>query len=433
MKSMDRYARMLGNLKTSRSIELFSRLYGRREGELARQLSRYTELVKCHEDIFHSDKPLYIISAPGRTELLGNHTDHNNGRVMAAAVNIDTLAAVTPREDKRVIIHSAGFSPIDISLDDVSIKEEEKGGSAALVRGVAAGMLARDHHVGGFEAAVTSDVLSGSGLSSSAAFEVMICVILDALYNGSSLSALERAEIAQQAESEYFGKPSGLMDQLASAAGGLVYIDFKNLPDAPELHPLTFDFAEHGYSIAVVNTRGSHNNLTGEYASIRNEMEHVASVFNEKNLRRVREDEFWQNIGQVRHACGERACLRAAHFFNENERVRQAEKAARSNDCDRLKQLILLSGRSSWELLQNVYVPGSTQPLSLALALSEDVLRDRGAWRVHGGGFAGTILSIVPDDLLDSFIRRMESVFGAGCCHVLSIRPEGAMCVMHEA
>lgn len=429
---MDRYARMLSTLKTRTAMERFSRLYGRREGELARQLTRYTELVKRHEDIFHSSAPLYMISAAGRTELLGNHTDHNNGKVMAAAVNMDTLAAVTPREDNRIQIQSAGFPALDISLDALAMKEEEKGSSAALVRGVAARMAELGYKVGGFDAAITSDVLSGSGLSSSACYEVLIVLILDTLYNGSTIDAVTRAKISQYAENEYFGKPSGLMDQLASSVGGLVYIDFKNLPDEPEIHPLTFDFSRKSYSLIVVNTRGSHDDLTVEYASVRSDMNHVAAVFNEKVLRRVRPDEFWQNIGQVRHACGDRACLRAAHYFNENDRVKQLEKAVKNDDFERIKALVLASGRSSWQMLQNVYVPGASQPVALGLALAEEILQSKGAWRVHGGGFAGTILNIVPDEMVDSFVRRMDNVFGTGSCHVLSVRPEGAMCVFEE-
>ncbi|MBO2516663.1 MAG: galactokinase [Clostridiales bacterium] len=414
-------------------MERFSRLYGRREGELARQLTRYTELVKRHEDIFHAnDKPLFLISAPGRTEILGNHTDHNNGRVMAAAINLDTLAAVTPREDMLVHIQSAGFPTLDLDFSCLDIQEDEKGTSAALVKGVARRMKDLGFSIGGFDAAITSDVLGGSGLSSSAAYEVLICAVLDRLYNGSRMDPAERAKISQYAENVYFGKPSGLMDQMASSVGGLVYIDFKNLPGDADIHPLNLDLSKHGYDLVVVNTKGSHDDLTDEYAAIRTEMNDVAAFFGEKVLRRVRPDEFMLHIGEIRQKCSDRACLRAAHFFNENERVKQLEKAVRNEDIPSFLRLVNASGESSRTLLQNIHVPGVSQPVSLALMMAQEVLRDKGALRVHGGGFAGTTLNVVPHDRLDTFVRSMESVFGTGCCYVLSIRPEGAVCVFEE-
>ena len=431
---MDRYTRMLSSLKSASAMETFCRLYGRREGELARQLTRYTELVKRHEDIFHAnDKPLYLISAPGRTEILGNHTDHNNGRVMAAAVNLDTLAAVTPRDDMLVHIQSEGFPTLDLDLSDLEIREDEKGTSAALVRGVARRMKDLGYLIGGFDADITSNVLAGSGLSSSAAYEVLICAIMDKLFNGAVIDAPARAKIGQYAENVYFGKPSGLMDQMASSVGGLVFIDFKNLPDDAEIRPLSLDLAKYGYDMVIVNTRGSHDDLTDEYASIRKEMNDVAAFFGEKVLRRVRSDEFMLHIGEIRRQCSDRACLRAAHFFNENERVRQMEKAVRNEDIPAFLSLVNKSGESSRTLLQNIHVPGTSQPISLALMMAQNTLQGEGAVRVHGGGFAGTTLNIVPTGKLDPFVRAMESIFGSGCCHVLSIRPEGAVCVFEEA
>ena len=431
---MDRYTRMLSSLKSASAMETFCRLYGRREGELARQLTRYTELVKRHEDIFHAnDKPLYLISAPGRAEILGNHTDHNNGRVMAAAVSLDTLAAVTPRDDMLVHIQSEGFPTLDLDLSDLVIREDEKGTSAALVRGVARRMTDLGYKIGGFDADITSNVLSGSGLSSSAAYEMLICVIFDKLYNGSVIEAPVRAKIGQYTENVYFGKSSGLMDQMACSVGGLVYIDFKNLPDEAEIRPMNLDLVKHGYDMVVVNTRGSHVNLTNEYDAIRREMNDVAAFFGEKVLRRVRSDEFMLHIGEIRRQCSDRACLRAAHFFNENERVRQMEKAVRNEDIPAFLSLVNRSGESSRTLLQNIHVPGTSQPISLALMMAQNTLQGEGAVRVHGGGFAGTTLNIVPTGKLDSFVRAMEGIFGSGCCHVLSIRPEGAVCVFEEA
>lgn len=425
---MDSYALMLAALKKTNAMERFTRLYGHREGELARQLTRYSRLVKAHEDYFHADgAPLYLVSAPGRTEIIGNHTDHNNGRVLAAAVNLDCVACVSPREDRMVHIHSEGFPDIELSLDELERKPEEEGTSAALVRGVAFRMLESGFQIGGFDAAITSDVLGGSGLSSSAAYEVLICAILDTLYNGFTMDSTLRAKISQFAENEYFGKPSGLMDQMASSTGGLVTIDFKG---EPQVQPLSFGFNEAGYSLVVVNTGGSHDNLTPEYAAVRTEMQEVAAFFGEKVLRRVRPEQLWQNMGALREKVGERAILRAMHFFAENERVKNMVQAVRLNDLRAMFENVIASGESSWMLLQNVYPAGGRQQLSLALAMAASLLKGKGAWRVHGGGFAGTTLNFVPNDMVDEFVRRMEAVFGSRSCFVLDVRPEGAAIVL---
>lgn len=425
---MDSYAQMLAQLKRPHAMERFARLYGHREGELARQFTRYTQLVKIHEDLFHaSSKPVYLISAPGRTEIIGNHTDHNNGRVLAAAVNLDCIACVTPRDDDLVRIHSQGFPVIELSVSDLEKKAEEEGTSAALVKGVAQGMINHGYKVGGFDAAITSDVLGGSGLSSSAAYEVLICAIEDILYNGFTVSSTLRAQISQYAENVYFGKPSGLMDQMASSTGGLVTIDFKA---DPEVQPLSFAFNEAGYSLVVVNTRGSHDNLTPEYAAVREEMQNVAAFFGKQVLRQVRPEQFSQKIGPIREKLGERAVLRAMHYFDENERVKQMVHAIRMNDLCAMFENIIASGESSWMLLQNVHMPGGYQPLSLALAMAASMLRGKGAWRVHGGGFAGTTLNFVPNDLVDEFVGRMEAVFGEHACFVLDVRPDGAALVL---
>ena len=425
---MDSYAQMLALLKRSPAMERFTHLYGHREGELARQLTRYSRLVKAHEDLFHAESaPLFLISAPGRTEIIGNHTDHNNGRVLAAAVNLDCLACVSPRQDQTVRIHSQGYPAIELSIDDLDKRPEEEGTSAALVRGVARGMKERGFQLGGFDAAVTSDVMGGSGLSSSAAYEVMICAIFDALYNGFTVGSTPRAQIAQYAENEYFGKPSGLMDQMASSTGGLVTIDFKHAD--PEVTPLTFSFNDAGYSLVVVNTGGSHDNLTPEYAAVRSEMQDVANFFGEKVLRQVRPEQLWQNMGAVREKLGERPVLRALHFFQENERVKQLVHGIRTNDLRSIFEAVTASGESSWMLLQNVYPAGKSQPLSLGLAIAAGTLRGKGAWRVHGGGFAGTTLNFVPNEMVDEFVKRMEDVFGEHACFVLDVRPEGAAVV----
>lgn len=425
---MNSYAQMLAKLQRPAAMERFSRLYSRRSGELARQLSRYTQLVKAHEELFHADdQPLYMISAPGRTEIIGNHTDHNNGRVLAAAVNLDCLACVSKRGDMTVRIQSAGYPGIELSLNDLEKHADEEGTSAALVRGVAKAMADKGYTLGGFDAAVTSDVLGGSGLSSSAAYEVMVCAIIDALYNGFRVDAITRAQIAQYAENEYFGKPSGLMDQMASSVGGLVTIDFKN---EPQVTPLFYDFQAAGYSLIVVNTGGSHDNLTEEYASIRTEMQGVAEMLGYKVLREARQDEIKKNVNALREKLGERAVLRAMHFFDENRRVKAMVQAIQNGDLQAMFENIIASGESSWMMLQNLYPAGKKeQPLALALAVARCRLLGKGAWRVHGGGFAGTTLNVVPNAQVDEFVQAMEWVFGEHACLVLDVRPEGAAVV----
>ena len=421
---MNEYARMLVQLKLSPAMERFQQLYGRRNGEVARQISRYTGLVKAHEEIYHAqNRPLYLISAPGRTEIIGNHTDHNNGRVLAAAVNLDCLCCVSARDDMQVRIHSAGYPEIQLSLEDLEIHPEEEGTSAALVRGVARGMADRGYRLGGFDAVVTSDVLGGSGLSSSAAYEVMVCAVLDALYNGFVVDSTTRAQISQYAENVFFGKPSGLMDQMACSTGGLVAIDFKA---EPKVTPLSFDFQEAGYSLIVVNTGGSHDNLTAEYASIRTEMEAVAQALNSSVLRQARPEEMWKRMPELRERLGERAVLRAMHYYFENKRVKDMVQAVRDRDLPGMFENIIASGQSSWMYLQNVYVAGQHQPLALALAMAGYMLQGKGAWRVHGGGFAGTTLNFVPNEMVDDFVCQMEAVFGARSCFVLNVRPVGA-------
>ena len=425
---MCNYSDMLAKIKRQPSLERLSRLYGLRNGELAKQVSRYTGLVKTHEDSFHTKAPLYMISAPGRTEIIGNHTDHNNGRVLAAAVNLDCLACVSPRDDMTVRIQSAGYPGIELSLDDLSKHPEEEGTSAALVRGVAKAMADRGYRLGGFDAAVTSDVIGGSGLSSSAAYEVMVCAVIDALYNGFTVDSTVRAQISQYAENEYFGKPSGLMDQMACSTGGLVTIDFKDVKN-PVVEPLFYDFQQAGYSLVVVNTGGSHDNLTDEYAAVRTEMQAVANALGRDVLRQVRPEELWQAIPELRIKLGERPILRALHFMSENRRVKDMVAGIRNGDLNAMFESIIASGESSWMLLQNLYPAGKEQPLSLALAMASYQLKGKGAWRVHGGGFAGTTLNFVPNAQVEDFVSKLEAVFGLHSCYVLNVRPEGAAVV----
>ena len=424
---MDIYTSMLSRVQSREGVEKLGRLYGGKDGALARQISRYSRLVKQHEECYHSHGKLDIISSPGRIEIIGNHTDHNNGRVLAAAVNLDTLCAVSPRQDQIVRIQSEGFVPLEIRLDDLNRHEEEKGTSAALVRGVARAMTDRGCRIGGFDAVMVSDVVSGSGLSSSAAYEVLIALVFDHLYNGSRMGPTERAQISQYAENAYFGKPSGLMDQMACSTGGMISIDFK---DDPIVESLSYRFGEHGYDLVVVNTRSSHDDLTDAYASIRSEMNAVAGFFGKHVLREVRPEELWKNIPQLRQQLGDRPVMRAVHFYDENERVKKMIHDVRSGDTERILEAIRASGDSSQKLLQNVSMPGCTQPIALALMAAQHVLHGRGAWRVHGGGFAGTTLNIVPVELTNEFVERMDVIFGKDACFVLDVRKDGPVVVL---
>ncbi len=422
---MNQYANMIRNLKSPEGMQRLMHLYGNRDGMLVEQTARYTGILKRHEELFHeTEQEVMLISAPGRTEIGGNHTDHNRGRVLAAAVNLDTLSAVSARKDMEVHLYSDGYPALVLDLNELAVVEAEKGTTAALIRGVAARMKELGYKIGGFNAAVTSSVASGSGLSSSAAFEVMVCAILDQLYNGFTLDFITRAKISQYAENVYFGKPSGLLDQMASSAGGLVTVDFRN--DDPEVRAMNFDFAKYGYSLVVVATGGSHADLTDDYAAIPAEMKQVAACFKEPYLRRVRPEEFYQALPKLRGKVSDRALMRAMHFFEEDERVVRQVSALDRNDLFAFMWEIICSGRSSYMYLQNVYAHNDDQSLSLALAMAEHLLMDKdGAWRIHGGGFAGTTLNFVPDSQLKHFIETMENAFGEKCCHVLSIRPEG--------
>lgn len=423
---MNQYASMIRKLKTPAVMEKLIYLYGSRDGMMVEQTARYISVLKRHEEYFNAAGHVLLISAPGRTEIGGNHTDHNHGKVLAAAVNLDTLAAVSAREDTLVHVHSEGYPAMTIDLGNLAICEEERGTTAALIRGVAARMAELGYKIGGFDAVITSTVAPGSGLSSSAAFEVMTCAVLDALYNGFKMAETERATIGQYAENVYFGKPSGLLDQMASANGGLVAVDFKHGESA--VTPMAYDFAKKGYALVVVATGGSHDDLTDEYAAIPAEMKAVAACFGEGCLRRVRPEEFYQALPALRDKVSDRAILRAIHFFEENKRVVRQVEALRNDDLPAFFKEIIASGRSSYMYLQNVYAQKrpTEQSLSVALALAEHMLDGKGAWRIHGGGFAGTTLNFVPQADLPAFIEMMEGAFGERCCHVLDIRPVGA-------
>ena len=416
---------MIQELETPETAAQLARLYGNDPETVAKQKARYGAMIRQHRKLFGDRGKIALISAPGRTEIGGNHTDHNHGRVLAAAVNLDTLCAVTPRNDMTVQFHSHGYSPIEIRLDDLSVHDDEKGTTMALIRGVAAGMKEAGYRIGGFDAVVTSTVAGGSGLSSSAALEVMLTGVLDALYNRFDMPYVLRAQISQRAENIWFGKPSGLLDQMASAAGGLVTVDFRD-PAQPEVQALQYDFARKGYALVVVATGGSHADLTDQYSAIPAEMRAVARCCGQSVLRDVTTEELMARAAEIRKSAGDRALMRAFHFVNEDARVPEQVKALREDRMEDFLQLIIDSGRSSYMYLQNVYGPGTDQSLSLALCMAEEMLAGKGAWRIHGGGFAGTTLNFVPTAEIGRFVETMDRTFGEGACKVLNIRPEGA-------
>lgn len=370
----------------------------------------------------------YVFSASGRTEISGNHTDHQHGCVLAASVNLKTTALVTLNEAGIIRVISEGYAPVEVNVGYLSIHPEETNTTAALIRGVASSFAQRGAKLGGFDASVSSAVLPGSGLSSSAAFEVLIGNILNTLFFDGKLDAVEIARIGQYAENVYFGKPCGLMDQAASSVGGMVFIDFAN-PENPVVEKINFDFAATGHALCIIDTGADHADLTDEYAAIPQELKAVCAFFGKEFLRDVPEDDFWRQLPALRAAVGDRPILRAIHVYNENRRVLMQKQALADSDFDAFLRLVRESGKSSWCLLQNVIPRGQTkhQEVALALALAEKLLNGQGACRVHGGGFAGTIQAFVPMDRLDAFKTGMEEVLGAGKCHVLSIVPGGGM------
>jgi galactokinase len=403
------------------------KIYG---GDAPKQAARLAGVAARFAEHFPA-RDIAVFSAPGRSEIGGNHTDHNRGKVLAASVSLDNLAVAAKTDEARVRVKSAGYNMNDVDLADLAPVASETGHSNAMVRGICAGFAQRGYAVGGFEAATASDVLGGSGLSSSAAFAVLVGTILSEFYNGGGIPPLEIARIAQYAENEFVGKPCGLMDQTACAVGGFVAIDFKDAA-RPAVRKVEFDFAASGHALCVVNTGGSHADLTGDYAAVRGEMEAVARALGREVLREASKQALLENLPNVRKACGDRAVLRALHFFAENDRVDAQAEALERGDFGAFLSLVKESGRSSFMYNQNVYngKPAGRQPVSLALALSETLLGGRGAWRVHGGGFAGTIQAFVPLDLLGEYRAAMEGAFGAGACYVLKVRPFGALRVL---
>lgn len=386
----------------------------------------YEELKQKFRDTFHMPAR-YLFSAPGRTELSGNHTDHQLGKVLAGAVDLDTVAAVALNGERVIRVLSEGYPLCEIDLSSLAARPGETGTTAALIRGTAAGIAARCCAIPGFDAYVTSRVLAGSGLSSSAAFEVLLGTVIDRLA-GADMTALEIAQLAQRVENVYFGKPCGLMDQAASSLGGVITIDFAD-ELSPQVERLDLDLAALGYALCIVDSGADHADLTDEYAAIPGELGLVSAHFGEKHLREVPEADFWAALPALRRAAGDRAVLRAVHIYRENLRVEEQVAALRAGDFDRFLALVKESGRSSWMYLQNVVPAGykAHQDLGVALALSEKLLDGQGACRVHGGGFAGTIQAFVPLERLEGFRAGIDAALGAGSCHVVTIRPEGGV------
>jgi len=370
----------------------------------------------------------YIFSGPGRTEISGNHTDHQHGCVLAGAVNLETTAQVSFNGSDLIRVFSDGFEPVTVNLTELSPRPEEYNTTAALVRGVAAAFDHRGAKLQGIDAVVHSTVLPGSGLSSSAAFEVLFGTIFNELFLDQKLNAIEIAQIGQYAENVYFGKPSGLMDQMASSVGGMVFIDFEN-PSDPYVEKLDFDFEKAGYALCIIDSGADHADLTDEYAAVTKELKEVCSHFGKEVLREIPEEEFVQNIPALRETVPDRAILRAMHFYRENDRVRKQVAALKNNNFEAFLQLVSESGRSSWMYLQNITPTGAVahQDVAVALSVCDLFLQGRGAYRVHGGGFAGTIQAFVPVDMLDPFKANIEAVLGKGKCHILSIRSQGGI------
>ena len=392
------------------------------------EYDRHIELIRSFETTFGEGREISLFSAPGRTEIGGNHTDHQNGCVLAAAVDLDTVAAVSLNGENVIRIQSQGYPLCTVDLNDLRVRKEEENTTPALIRGVAAAFSQMGCRIQGFDAYVVSNVLRGSGLSSSAAFEVLMGVILNGLFFDGRTDAVKIAQIGQYAENVYFGKPCGLMDQMASSVGNLVFIDFCD-PKDPAVRKINFDFSKTNHSLCIIDSGADHADLTEEYAAIPGELKTICGYFGKSVLREVPRKEFYAAIPQLRKLAGDRAVLRGMHFYDEDQRVCREAEALGNGDFDQFLKLVGQSGQSSWMYLQNVIPAGSTkhQEVALALALCREHLAGRGAYRVHGGGFAGTVQAFVPNDILDSFQKAVEAVLGQGSCHVLSIRPVGGM------
>lgn len=422
---MKKCSQLIEEIKANQYQDLFKSIYVD-ENKYDSTKERYIQALEKFITLY-GDQEVEIYSAPGRSEICGNHTDHQLGKVVAGAINLDIIAIVSKSEEIKIVSDEYDLKPIQIN--DLDKKEAEVGTSVGLVRGVTARFKELGYQIGGFKAYMTSEVLQGSGLSSSAAFEVMIGTILSGLYNEMKIDPVEIAKIGQYSENVYFEKPCGLMDQCASSVGSLIHIDFN---DDTKVTKIDVDFESFDHSLCIVDVHASHADLTADYASIPAEMKSVAKYFNQEVLANVSEQEFYHELPSIRKQVGDRAVLRAMHLFAENKRVDELLKALNQGDFKTFKEIITASGNSSFKYLQNVYSNFyvDKQAVSIALALSEQLLQDKGVCRVHGGGFAGTIQAFVENDYVETYRKEMDRYFGEGSCHVLKIRKQGGIKVL---
>ena len=423
MQTLDSLINRLNN----GSVNALAGLYGNDQAVLQIQTERYHNLLNKFRSLFPASE-VEVFSSPGRTEIGGNHTDHNYGRVLAGAVNLDNIAVAAPNNSNKVRLQSMGYPKFEVDLNNLKPDSSEFYTSGSLIRGICARLLELGYKTGGFDVCIDGAVPKGSGLSSSASFEVLIGAIFSHLFNDGKLDPIQNAIIGQYAENNFFGKPCGLMDQTACSVGGLITIDFKN-PANPIVKKINFDFIATGFSLIITDTGGNHADLNNEYASLPTEMKSVAAELGAKVLREVSLEEIVEKIPLLREKTGDRAILRAIHFQGDNQRVAEQVEALENNDFNSFLEMVIASGQSSYMYNQNIYPVTNVkeQGISLALALSDLLLKGKGAWRVHGGGFAGTIQAFVPKDLQEKYISTLEHVFGKGSCHNLFIRPQGAI------
>ena len=420
---------LLGELKARQQDKKLKEIYVD-EGMVSYQRERFQNAIRRFEELYGAGEA-EVYSAPGRSEVGGNHTDHQHGEVLAASINLDAIAVVRKTQDSIIELLSEGYEKIRVDLSDLEKKEEEEGTSIGIIRGMVYGLKQNGHAIGGFQAYVTSDVLNGAGMSSSAAFETLVGTVISGLYNHMEISPVEIAQVAQYAENVFFGKPCGLMDQMACSVGGLIHIDFAD-PKNPIVEKIEVDFGSYRHSLCITDTKGSHADLTDDYAQIPQEMKKVAAFFGKEFLREVDEKDFYKNIAKLQKECGDRAVLRSLHFFEEEKRVENEVNALKNGDFKGFLQTVKASGNSSFNYLQNVYTNKDVQSqgVSIGLAVSESILENHGVSRVHGGGFAGTIQAFVEDEFVENYRAMLDSVFGDGSCHVLKVRPFGGIKVM---
>ncbi|MFS0870887.1 galactokinase [Paenibacillus xylanilyticus] len=416
-------------IQSTEGQALLAQMYGQQQVE--EQTARYTKLNATFEEYFGAQESSKLFSAAGRSEIGGNHTDHNHGKVLAGSITLDTIAVAAPTTESVITFYSEGYDKkYVIDLTDLTPKSEDDG-TTALIRGMAAGFGEFGYKVGGFQAYISSNVFSASGLSSSASFEMLICTILNHFYNDGSLDVVVMSKIGQYAENQYWNKPSGLLDQMACAYGGLIAIDFEN-PAEPVIEPVQWDFQQNGYSLVIVNTGGNHADLTEDYAAVPYEMRAVAQALGKEYVREITAEAIYANLKKVREAAGDRAVLRALHFLEENNRVDGQVQALRDGRFADFLNLITASGNSSWKWLQNVYQSGSVkeQEIGIALALTENYLQNLGdgACRIHGGGFAGVILTILPNEKVEEYMSWMHGMLETPII-VVNVRAQGAVCL----